>query len=290
MTGFIVATDSAGDVPIELCRQYGVHPLLMSYSFADEEYVDTLERDQCSAFYDRMRAGEIPRTSQPNPTQFVAFWESIMEGDLPIVHICLGGGVSGTVQSGRIAVEMMRELHPQMKVYFIDSGLESFAYGYFAIEAAKLAQAGKSAEEAVAFLEREMPRANAYFTTGDLSYLYRSGRLNRVGFAAAKALNIWPILRFDTVGHLLVHDKCRGKKATYARILELVGETVEDAEQQTLYFVHTDCYEQAKELAEAVRARFGFRDTVGYCIGPTIGTHAGPGLMAVYFMGKPRFD
>ena len=290
MSAFIVATDSASDIPIEMCREYDIHPLMITYTFGDEEFEDTLVQEDCHAFYDRMRAGEVPHTSQPNPTRFVEFWESIMDGDLPIIHICLGGGVSGTVQSGRMAVEMMQELHPEVKVYFIDSTLESFGYGGLAVEAAKMAREGKTAEETVEYIERVKPTLNSYYTTGDLSYLYRSGRLSKASFVVAKALNIWPIMRLDLAGHLLVYEKCRGKKATYSRIHELIDGMVENPEEQTLIVCHTDCFEQAKEWAEGIQARFGFKDIFYTCVGPTIGTHAGPGLMAIFFRGKSRFD
>ena len=154
--------------------------------------------------------------------EFVEFWETLLPLGLPIVHIALGSGISGTYRNGQLAVDVMKEQHPEAKVFLVDSTLASVGYGILAIRAAELADEGRTPEECVEWLEAHKAAMNTYYTTGDLTYLYRSGRVSRAGMVIAHALGIWPILNLDLEGHLIVQEKCRGKKNTIARIHAII--------------------------------------------------------------------
>ena len=289
MKQFLVTTDSGCDLPMSLCRERGILPLQLQYTIDDTACLDTMEPESCRAFYQQMREGRVPHTSQINPEQFLRFWkECFAVSDLPIVHICMGSGISGTYQNGLIALEQLRAELPGARVWLIDSTLASVGYGMLALKAAELRDQGVPPEECAQWLDEHKIEINTYYTTGDLTYLYRSGRVSRAGMVIAHALNIWPILNLDKAGHLIVQEKARGKRRTIQRIHKIIDELCIDPAGQTLFICHSDIPEEARAFGEEIKETFGFRDVYYTYIGCTIGTHSGPGLMAAFFYGKPR--
>ena len=203
-------------------------------------------------------------------------------------HIALGSGISGTWANAISAADMIEADHPEADIRVIDSTLASVGYGMLAILAADLRDCGSSADDCQAELEKVKGNINTYYTTGDLTYLYRSGRVSRTGMTIAHALNIWPILNLDLDGHLIVQAKERGKKRTIERIHKIINELCVDPEDQTLYICHSDIAEEAEQFGEEIKEKFGFRDVFYTYIGTTIGSNCGPGLMAAFFVGKKR--
>lgn len=288
MANYIVTTDSGCDLPLSFCEERGIVPIKMHYAIGDEEFTDSMDPADLKEFYDGMRNGAAPKTSQVTPYQFVEFWTPLLEQGLPIVHIALGSGISGTWSSAISAVEMIKADRPDADIRVVDSTLASVGYGMLAIMAADLRDCGSSADECQAELEKVKPNVNTYYTTGDLTYLYRSGRVSRTGMTIAHALNIWPILNLDLDGHLIVQAKERGKKRTVERIHSIIKELCVEPEDQTLYICHSDIEEEARQFGEEIRQIFGFRDVFYTYIGTTIGANCGPGLMAAFFYGKKR--
>ena len=288
MEKFIVTTDSGCDLSGEYCESLGIVPLKMCWTAGEENITDTMVPTELKAFYDGMRSGTEPKTSQVTPYQYIEFWTPLLERKLPIVHIALGSAISGTYANGVKAAEMMREEHPDCVIHVVDSTLASVGYGMLAINAAKMRDEGFTPEQCVAELERTKASVNTIYTTGDLTYLYRSGRVSRTGMVVAHALNIWPILRLNIEGTLLVTAKERGKKHTLDRINKIIEEAVLEPEKQTLYICHSDIPEEALEFGESLKELFGFKDVFYTYIGTTIGSNCGPGLMAAFFTGKDR--
>jgi DegV family protein with EDD domain len=288
MQKFCVTTDSGCDLPLSLCNEKEIYPLQLTYLIDNEIYTDSMLHEDCKIFYDKMRQGAVPKTSQVNTNQFLKFWETLLPKNLPIVHICLGGKISGTYTNGLIARDMFLEQNPDAKLYVVDSTLASVGYGMLALEAAKMRDDGKEPEECLAWIEENKININTYYTTDNLTYLYRSGRVSKIGAIVGNALNINPILRLNSEGRLLVAEKVHGRKATIKRIHAIVQDTLTDPGEQTLYVCHSDIYEEAKKFGDEIRDMFGFKDVYYTYIGPTIGTHAGPGLMAAFYFGTPR--
>lgn len=288
MEKFIVTTDSGCDLSGEYCESMGIVPLKMCWTAGEENITDTMVPTELKAFYDGMRSGTEPKTSQVTPYQYIEFWTPLLERKLPIVHIALGSAISGTYANGVKAAEMMREEHPDCIIHVVDSTLASVGYGMLAINAAKMRDEGFTPEQCVDELERTKASVNTIYTTGDLTYLYRSGRVSRTGMVVAHALNIWPILRLNIEGTLLVTAKERGKKHTLDRINKIIEEAVLEPEKQTLYICHSDIPEEAQEFGESLKELFGFKDVFYTYIGTTIGSNCGPGLMAAFFTGKDR--
>ena len=288
MLNFIVTTDSGCDLPYSLLQEREIIPFPIEYEIDGKVIADTMSHEDCRKFYDSMRAGAVPKTSQINVMQFVDFWRPLTAKGLPIVHISLGSGISGTYSNGLAAMDILKEQVPDAKIFLVDSTLASVGYGMLSLIAADMRDNGKTPEECVNWLNAHKAEINTYYTTSDLTYLYRSGRVSRTGLFIAHALDINPILNLDLEGHLIVQEKIRGHKKTIRRIQEITSELVMDPGRQTLYVCHSDIPEEAREFGDTLKEKIGFQDVYYTYIGTTIGAHAGPGLMAAFFFGKLR--
>lgn len=288
MGKFIVTTDSGCDLSMQVCRGRNIIPVAMNYSLNGKDLRDTMEHSDLREFYDGMKNGDVPKTSQVTPNQYIEFWTPLLKEGLPIIHISLGSGISGTYANGVMAAQTLMEDYPGADIRVVDSTLASVGYGMLAIMAASLRDEGKSVSECEDYLNEIKSRINTYYTTGDLTYLYRSGRVSKTGMVIAHALNIWPILNLDLEGHLVVQSKERGRKNTVNRIHEIISSLCENPEEQTLYICHSDIPDEAHAFGEEIKEKFGFKDVFYTYIGTTIGSNCGPGLMAAFFIGKKR--
>lgn len=288
MRSFLITTDSGCDLPLQELQNRDIIPFMLQYEINGEMFTDTMLHEDCHIFYDKMREGAAPHTSQINAGQFVDFWRPLLQEGLPILHIGLGSGVSGTHRNGGMAVEMLQDEFPDAKIYVLDSTLCSVGYGMLAIRAAELRDQGMDFDAVVQELESIKGNINTWYTTDELKYLRRSGRCSRASAAIGTMLQICPILNLDLEGHLIVQERVRRLGPTIKRIHEIIAELVISPETQTLYICHSDIPEKAREFGEALKQEFGFKDVYYTYIGTTIGSHCGPGLMAAFFYGKPR--
>ena len=289
---FVITTDSGADLPMSLLREHDIHPLIMEYEINGELFPDTMQWESLHEFYDKMRAGATPRTTQINIEKFKDFFRPFVQEGKPVVHISLGSGVSGTMHNGILAAEELKEEFPDSEIHIVDSTLCSTGYGMLALKADEMRAAGKTAQECVDWLNAHKIEINTWYTTNELKYLHRSGRCSHASAIIGTALRICPILNLDAEGHLIVQERVRGLKSTLARIHKIIGETLDGsptpASEQTLYICHSDIPEEARAFGEALQAEFGFKDIYYTYIGSIIGSNCGPGLMAAFYFGKPR--
>lgn len=288
MQKFILSTDSGCDLSLEAVNSLDVKILPMTYSIDGKDYKDTMLPDDLDKFYGAMLNGAAPKTASISIGEFADHFKAVAEGDLPILHLTLGSGISGTYSNGVQAVEMLREEGFGNEIFLVDSNCASAGYGLMIIEAAKLRDEGKTAEEVAEYINSIKFGVSPYFTTPDLTYLYRGGRVSKTSMVIAHALGIQPILNLDYEGRLGVCDKCRGQKQSWAKMAQHIKDMVLDAENQTLYVSHSHTPEKAKDIAEFLKAEVGFKDVYYTEIGTIIGAHTGPGLVAVFFHGKDR--
>lgn len=288
MPNFIVATESGCDLSLEFCQQREIYALMMKYTMDGEIQTDTMRPEDLKAFYRKMAEGSSVHTSAANMSDYLDFWTPLLEKKLPIVHVAMGTGISSSYQNALLAREQLLSEHPDAAIYVVDSIGASLSYGMLALDAARMRDEGATPEECVAWLENQRHHANPYYTTGDLEYLYRGGRVSRTGLVIARALNIWPILNLNDKGELKVIEKSRGRKKTYDRITEIIKEDAVDPASQTLYISHADALEEATRFAEQIKAEVGFKDIFYSTIGATIGAHTGPGLVAAFYYGHDR--
>ena len=290
MGQFILATDSGCDLPAALCAERGIHVFQMKYAIDGIGYVDRSNPAEAPGFYNRMREGAVPITSMISNFEFFEFWNTLLERDhLPIVHISIGSAISESYSNGVIAREKLLDIYPDAQIHIVDSTLGSLGYGMLCLEAAGMRDAGKNAQEVVAWLEKRKPNIHVYLTTDDLIYLHRGGRLSRASAFFGGALGINPILKLDAAGRLVVSEKVRGRRKALNRMYEIVRELVENPSNQVVYIDHSDCApEEVRTFADTLIKENWFKGSYINYIGPTIGAHTGPGLIAVFFTGPPR--
>lgn len=288
---FIISTDSGCDLSLDTCKEIGVIPLLMNYIDGEDVIIDTMEQVDIVKFYKKMEEdGKMFKTSAVNIQEAYEFLKELVKYNKPIVHICLGSGISGTYNNFVTAKEIIDEKCPGHEIYIIDSTSASLGYGMMVLEAAKYRDEGKIIKEVVDYIESVKRGINPYFTTNTLTYLARGGRVTKIASIFGNVLSIKPILRLDYDGHLLVHTKGHGKANTYKKMIEAIKEQVVNPEEQTLYISHSNAIESAVEFAEMLKKELGFKDVYYSYIGSIIGSHTGPGLIAVFFHGKNRFE
>lgn len=288
MKPFLLSTDSGCDLPGAYCSAHDISVLPMEYEINSERFYETMRPEDTIEMYRKMEAGAVVHTSSVNIADYLRYFELLLAQGLPVIHIALGSGISSSYQNALLAKQELELTRPEAKLFIIDSLGASLVYGMQVIHAAKLRDDRVDAEAAVQELLEYRHHISPYYTTGNLEYLYRGGRVSRGGLFIAKTLNFWPILNLNAAGELKVIDRARGRSRAYAQIRDHIAAFVEQPEEQTLYICHSDAEEQAKEFAEYLQTELGFRDIFFTQIGAVIGAHTGPGLISAFFYGKPR--
>ena len=289
MKKFIITTDSACDLPMEICDKMGIYPIFLKYSIGESLYLDTLYSAEKKLFFDRMRSGANPTTSAINPSEYYDFWRKLIEKHhLPIIHLSISSGISSTYRNSVIASEMIKEENPDSEIRVVDTTIGSLGQGMLVLFAANLRDGGHTAEECEQKLNCCKYNINTFYTTGNLKYFLAGGRLSRTGAVFGTVLNINPILELSHDGTLKVAAKPRGADGALKKICEMVEKCVVNPTEQTLFISHADAPERAKMYALELCARFGFKNVFFSSIGTVMGSHCGPDLVAVFFLGQER--
>ncbi|MGI6704638.1 MAG: DegV family protein [Clostridia bacterium] len=274
-----IITDSTADLPKELIEKYdiGVAPLMVN--FQDGTYRDGVDLTP-GEFYSKLKESkQMPTTSQVNPPAFIDLYKQELEKGNSIVSIHLSSKGSGTYQS---AISAKNTLGSD-NIEVIDSLGYSMGMGLIAVEGANMAQQGASLDEVRDRMLHMRDRMKYVFGVDTLEYLKKGGRLSPVKATIATVMNIKPILHILD-GEIDVMDKVRGRKKVLSRLLEEVEKTGGNIEEQTLALVHSECPEDAGKMKEMLKERFGPKDVLISQIGCVIGTHVGPGTIAVFYM------
>ena len=283
-----ITADSGCDLSLELCESLGVLPYKMLFTMDGELMTDGMTEDSFRRFYDMMRAGGVAKTSQINPGEFIDFWRPLAEAGEDVLHVSLAAAISGSCDNARSAAETLMAEHPGWHCRVVDSTNASAGFGLMVLRAVENRDSGLGLEENALEIEGVAHNVNSIFTTNDLTYLYRGGRVSKTAAAFGTALNIVPIMHLDYEGHLEVWQKVRGDKQCFKKVIKDVQELVVDAAGQTLVVSEADAPEKAREYGEALVRECGFRDVFYTHIGPIIGAHTGPGLISIFFVGKER--
>ena len=283
-----ITADSGCDLSLELCESLGVLPYKMPFTMDGELMTDGMTEESFRQFYEMMRAGRIARTSQINPGEFIDFWRPLAEAGEDVLHVSLAAAISGSCNNARSAAETLMGEYPGWTCRVVDSANASAGFGLMVLRAVKNRDGGLDLDANARELEGVAHNVNSIFTTNDLTYLYRGGRVSRTAAAFGTALNIVPIMHLDYEGHLEVWQKVRGDRQCFKKLIKDVKELVVDAAGQTLVISEADAPEKAREFGEALKAECGFKDVFYTHIGPIIGAHTGPGLISVFFVGKER--
>ena len=283
---FILMTDSNSEITYQMADEYDIKCMLMPYTIDGEETAYDLGRNtDFKTFFERMRKGASVSTAQRNPQDFLDFWRPYMEQGLDVLYIAFSSQMSGTFNCACIARNELLEEFPERRIEMVDTLAISFAEGQLVYQAAKMKRAGKTLDEIKDWVEENKFHAMAYLTVDDLKYLKRGGRVSGTTAAMGTLLDIKPILHESKEGKMEPLEKVKGRKKAIKRLLELLDEKEAD-EQYPITIKHADCLEEAKILEKAVREKYNFSEVFIHDVGPVIGSHCGPGTLALVFMGK----
>jgi len=284
---FAFITDSTCDLPIDILQENNVMWLSLTYEVNGTEYnsSNTLPVEE---FYAKMRAGSVTKTSQITPDAFRDVFEKVIESGRDILCVNFSSGLSGTYNSARIAGESLKEKYPDAKIYIIDSLCASLGEGLLVYKAIQLINDGKSIDEVALWLEENKLHLCHMFTVDDLMFLHRGGRVSRTSAIAGSILGIKPGLHVDNEGHLMPLAKVRGRKQSLNWLVDNMAERIGSWENDTIAICHGDCIDDANYVANLVKSRFGIEHVIINHTGPVIGSHSGPGTIALFFMGDYR--
>ena len=287
MNDYILVSDSTADLPIDVVKELGVKIIPFSYSINDEPLQYFLdERDgDISVFYDRVKKGEMPVTSQVNPTHYKEFFEEIVSEGKSVLYLCFSSGLSGSYQSARLGKDMVEEKYPDAEITIIDSLSASVGEGVFLYLAAKLKEQGMTMPELVKWIEDNRLKVRHWFMVEDLFHLKRGGRLSAVEAMVGSALKIKPILSVDEEGKLVVKAKTRGTVKALDYLVSKVVEEGGDLENLVAVIGHANAMDKAEKLkSKVVEEGMSEENIMIAPIGPIIGTHVGAGMVAIAFL------
>ena len=288
MKDFVMMTDSGCDIKPELLTEWGVDLLELSFRFNEDD------RDYCNfdmtidRFYDRMRNGEVAKTSAINPERFATAFEQYLKQGKDILYLGFSSGLSVTCNSARLAAGELMEKYPDRTITVVDTLAASAGQGLLVYLAAEKQKSGCTMEEVASYIESIKLQLCHWFTVDDLVYLKRGGRVSPTIALLGKALGIKPILHVDNDGKLVSFSKVRGRKSSLATIAEQYKKTSIDPTSGPIFISHGDCREDAEKVAELIEAATGVKTMLITDVGPVIGAHSGPGTIALFYLGKER--
>lgn len=289
MSQFKLVTDTSADLPRKYLEQNDIKVMSLAYIIDDNTYGWDNPMDE-HEFYEKMRKGSMPTTSQVNVGDAMEIFERLIRENDEILCVSFSSGLSGTYNSVALAAQNVCESHPDKKIRVVDSKAASLGQGLMVDYALKMQKEGKGLDETADFLEQNFGHFVHVFTVDDLNHLYRGGRVSRATAFVGTLANIKPILHVDDEGHLINIGKVRGRKKSLIELVNLMEQKIGDhvKENHTIFISHGDSPADAQFVADEVKKRFGIDSFLINYVGPTIGAHSGPGTIALFFYGDER--
>ena len=295
MSDYILSCCSTADLSKEHFDRRGIHYVCFHYMLNDVSYPDDLGQSIAfEDFYRMMTEGADTKTSQVNVAEFIDYFTPFLKEGKDILHVSLSSGLSGSVNSARTAAEMLSEEYPDRKIYVVDSLGASSGYGLIMETLADMRDEGKSLDELHDWIEANKLRLHHWFFSTDLTFYVKGGRVSKASGFFGTMLNIGPLLNMDNLGRLIPREKIRTKKKVIKTIVDRMEECADDGLDYSgkCFISQSACVEDAKAVAALVEERFpklNGKVEINY-IGTTIGSHTGPGTVALFFWGKERVD
>ncbi len=285
-----ITTESTADLPYSYYTERGIDCIGLAFVFNDTEYIEGPDQAMpASEVYARMRNKERCTTNQANAFRFVEFFEPFLQAGEDVLHVGFSSGLSGTYQSCLQAAEELRERYPERQIAVVDSLCASLGQGLLLHLAANNRDNGMSLADNAKWLEEHKGNIAHWFTVDDLMFLHRGGRVPKTSAIVGSLLGIKPILHVDDEGHLVAMNKVRGRDASLKELAARMKATMtESPEAATVFISHGDCEADADKLAAIIRKEIGAEVQIINCLGSVIGSHAGPGTVALFFLANER--
>ena len=295
MADFILSCCSTADLSREHFEKRGISFICFHFELDGTPYMDDLGKSiPFDEFYQRMTDGADTKTSQINVEEYCEYFEHFLQEGKDILHLTLSSGISGSVNSARIAQGMLREKYPERNIFIVDSLAASSGYGLLMDKLADLRDEGKSIDEVREWAEENKKKLQHWFFSTDLTFYVKGGRVSKTAGFIGNVMNICPLLNVNFEGKLIPRQKVRTKKKVIAEIVDRMEQNAENGLDYDgkCYISNSACEEDAKAVAELVEARFPkLNGKVEInSIGTTIGSHTGPGTVALFFWGKERVE
>lgn len=284
---FQIITDTCCDFPAQMYGELGLKVVSLSVLYKGINY-NTYTEQWLQELFAGLRNGEVASTSAANPTDWAAVIEPVLAAGDDALVLAFSSGLSTTYQSAVIAAEELLEKYPDRKIRVVDTLCASLGQGLLVWYACKKRDEGLSLDELTAWVEENRYKLCHWFTVDDLMYLKRGGRVSAATALVGTMLNIKPVLHVDNDGHLINVGKVRGRKASIEALAKKMGETGLPGANDTVFICHGDCQADADYLASLVKEKYGVKDVLTYYVGAVIGSHSGPGTLALFFLGDHR--
>ena len=295
MSEFVLSCCSTADISKEHFEKRNINYICFHYKLNGIDYSDDLGQTiPFEEFYKRMDSGEDTQTSQINVTEYLEYFETFLSEGKDILHLTLSSGISGSYNSAINAAKIAKERYPERKIYVVDSLAASSGYGLLMDKLADLRDGGMNIDELKNWAEENKLYLHHWFFSSDLKFFIKGGRVSKTAGTVGTILGICPLLNVNFDGHLIARAKIRTKKKVIREIVKRMEENAEGGLSYSgkCYISQSACTDDAKEVARLIEERFPNLDgkvLINY-IGTTIGSHTGPGTVALFFWGKKRED
>ena len=282
-----IVADSCCDFPEKMYEELNLDYVRLTVNFNGKAY-NSYKEKWLQDMYAGLRKGATTQTSAVNPEGWKAVIEPVLQNGLDALVMAFSSGLSTTYQSAYIAAQELMEVYPDRKVLVVDTLCASLGQGLLVYYACKQRDAGLSLEELHKWCEETKLHLCHWFTVDDLMYLKRGGRVSAATALVGTMLQIKPVLHVDDEGHLINVGKVRGRKASVEALAKKMGETALPGKNDTVFICHGDCIEDAEYLGKLVKESYGVKEVFIYYTGAVIGSHSGPGTLALFYLGEHR--
>ena len=295
MANYVLSCCSTADLSKEHFESRDIHYVCAHYQLDNKDYPDDLGQSMpFDKFYQAMVDGADTRTSQVNAQEFEAYFTPFLEQGLDVLHLALSSGISGTYNSACLAKESLEAKFPGRKVNIVDSLAASSGFGLLMDKLADLRDEGMSLDELTAWAEAHKKNLHHWFFTSDLTFFIKGGRVSKTSGFVGKLLNICPLLNVSHEGKLIPREKIRTKRKVITAIVDRMAQHADNGTDYAgkCYISQSACYDDARAVADLIEARFPHlsgKVEINH-IGTTIGSHTGPGTVALFFWGDERVD
>ena len=287
MSSYQIITDSGCDLSAEILQKLNVTMVSLTLLYKGQTLPDCVT-DETKTFYDGLRSGEVASTSAINPDTWAAAMEAPLQEGKDVLVLTFSSGLSTTYQSAVIAADDLKEKYPGRSIRVVDTLCASLGQGLLVHYACQKRDEGLSLNALADWVEENKFHLCHFFTVDDLMYLKRGGRVSATTALLGTMLKIKPVLHVDDAGHLINISKVRGRRASIDALVEKAAALCLEEGREVMYICHGDCMDDAEYLKAKVQAQLGVKEVhIGYT-GAVIGSHSGPGTLALFFLGQHR--
>ena len=283
-----IITDSCCDFTEQQCRQWNVATVPLTLMYNGENHTNFSEEAHVKAFYDLLRQGVTASTAAVNPDGWACAMESALKQGRDVLVLTFSSGLSTTCQSAFIAAKELREVYPDRKIHVVDTLAAALGQGLLVWYACRMRDEGMDIDSLAAWVEENKLHLCHWVTVDDLTHLKRGGRISATTALVGTMLNIKPIIHVDNDGHLINVSKIRGRKAAMEHLVKQMQQRQAGFNNETAFIAHGDCPEDAAVLEAMIKEQCGVKHVITGYVGPVIGAHTGPGVLALFFLGSER--